>query len=233
MNFADGEVLETDVILFSAGIRPQDELARQSGLEIGERGGIVSRTSNCQTSDEGYLRHRRMRPLERPYLWSGSPGLYSMAKVAGTHLNMLGGTDQNFLGADMSTKLKLLGVDVGSIGDAHGHDPRCHQLQIQLTMTHQKSTSASSSPKIRNTCWVRYWSAIAAEYDTLLQYALNGIELPAHPEGLILPVAGRWPLLRPGPGCTAGNRDYLLLPECHQRPDLLLHRRRLQPMSAW
>ncbi len=41
MNFADGSFLETDMILFSAGIRPQDELARKFDLEVGERGGIV------------------------------------------------------------------------------------------------------------------------------------------------------------------------------------------------
>jgi len=49
MNFADGSQLETDMILFSAGIRPQDELARQFDIQIGERGGIVI-NNNCQTS---------------------------------------------------------------------------------------------------------------------------------------------------------------------------------------
>jgi NAD(P)H-nitrite reductase large subunit len=38
MKFADGSELETDIILFSAGIRPRDELARSSGLALGERG---------------------------------------------------------------------------------------------------------------------------------------------------------------------------------------------------
>merc|ERR1712000_461033 len=37
MNFSDESFLETDLIVFSAGIRPQDALARASGLEIGER----------------------------------------------------------------------------------------------------------------------------------------------------------------------------------------------------
>ncbi|MEK5761031.1 FAD-dependent oxidoreductase, partial [Acinetobacter variabilis] len=50
MKFADGSELEADVILFSAGIRPRDELARNSGLAIGERGGIVI-NDYCQTSD--------------------------------------------------------------------------------------------------------------------------------------------------------------------------------------
>ncbi|RLA40228.1 MAG: nitrite reductase (NAD(P)H), partial [Gammaproteobacteria bacterium] len=50
MTFADGDVIETDVLLFSAGIRPQDHLAREFDLEVGERGGIVV-NDYCQTSD--------------------------------------------------------------------------------------------------------------------------------------------------------------------------------------
>ena len=45
------------------------------------------------------------------------PG-YSMARCVAAQLADAAHTP--FLGADMSTKLKLLGVDVGSIGDAHG-----------------------------------------------------------------------------------------------------------------
>ncbi|HAO00395.1 MAG TPA: nitrite reductase (NAD(P)H), partial [Halomonas sp.] len=41
MVFQDDKVLETDLIVFSAGIRPQDTLARECGLSIGERGGVV------------------------------------------------------------------------------------------------------------------------------------------------------------------------------------------------
>ena len=38
------------------------------------------------------------------------------------------------------------------------------------------------------------------EYDTLLQYALNGIDLPEHPESLILPASG---CVAPGLGADA------------------------------
>lgn len=51
MNFADGTSLETDLILFSAGIRPRVRLASEAGLEIGVRGGIVI-DDHCQTSDD-------------------------------------------------------------------------------------------------------------------------------------------------------------------------------------
>ena len=49
MNFNDGEYLETDLILFSAGIRPQDALGRSAGLEIAARGGVAIDNA-CRTS---------------------------------------------------------------------------------------------------------------------------------------------------------------------------------------
>ena len=50
MCFADGDELETDIVLFSAGIRPRDDIARDCNLEVGSRGGIII-NDQCQTSD--------------------------------------------------------------------------------------------------------------------------------------------------------------------------------------
>src|SRR2546427_575304 len=50
MVFADGTHLETDMIVFSAGIRPRDEIARQCALAIGPRGGVAV-DDHCRTSD--------------------------------------------------------------------------------------------------------------------------------------------------------------------------------------
>jgi len=117
--FADGAVLETDITVFSAGIRPRDQLARAAGLSIGERGGIVV-NDHCQTSDPDIY------ALGECALWNGriyglvAPG-YQMAEVAARQV--AGEEGAQFLGADMSTKLKLMGVDVASIGDAHGATP--------------------------------------------------------------------------------------------------------------
>lgn len=180
MNFADGEKLETDLILFSAGIRPQDELARQSGLEIGERGGIVV-NNHCQTSDENIY------AIGECALWNNrifglvAPG-YSMAKTAVSH--MLGGTEE-FTGADMSTKLKLLGVDVGSIGDAHGMTPGAisYKYSDDAAESYKRIIVSEDKKHLLGAVLV----GDCGEYDTLLQYALNGIELPSHPESLILP----------------------------------------------
>ena len=116
MEFVDGSALETDLIVFSAGIRPRDELARAAGLAVGERGGIQI-NSHCQTTNPDIY------AVGECALWSGriyglvAPG-YQMAEVAARHL--AGEPEAQFLGADMSTKLKLMGVDVASIGDAHG-----------------------------------------------------------------------------------------------------------------
>ena len=82
--FSDDTVLETDLILFSAGIRPYDNLAKSFDLEMGERGGIVI-NNQCQTSDENIY------AIGECALWNNfifglvAPG-YSMAKVAAKHI---------------------------------------------------------------------------------------------------------------------------------------------------
>ncbi|MDF1762435.1 MAG: FAD-dependent oxidoreductase, partial [Oleibacter sp.] len=122
MNFTDGSHLETDMILFSAGIRPQDELARKFGLVVGDRGGIVI-NDYCQTSEEDIYAIGECALWDNRIYGLVAPG-YQMAKVAAQHIaaTLISHTEPklSFVGADMSTKLKLLGVEVSSIGDAHG-----------------------------------------------------------------------------------------------------------------
>src|SRR6185503_18571224 len=102
MAFADGTALETDLIVYSAGIRPHDELARGAKLAVGERGGIVI-DDHCRTSDPDIY------AVGECALWGGrffglvAPG-YQMAEIAARHI--AGDADVQFLGADMSTKLK-------------------------------------------------------------------------------------------------------------------------------
>ncbi|MDP6191212.1 MAG: FAD-dependent oxidoreductase, partial [Gammaproteobacteria bacterium] len=115
LQFADGEVLETDLVVFSAGIRPRDQLARQAGLSVGERGGIVI-NDQCQTSAANVYAVGECALWQQRIFGLVAPG-YQMAKVV---VSQLLGQEAGFSGADMSTKLKLLGVDVASIGDAQG-----------------------------------------------------------------------------------------------------------------
>lgn len=180
LRFADGEQLDTDMVVFSAGIRPQDALARSSGLAIGERGGICIDTA-CQTSDKDIF------AIGECALWEGkifglvAPG-YQMARVAAA---TLAGEEKSFTGADMSTKLKLLGVDVASFGDAHGRTPGAlsyqwthgpHQIYKKIVVSHDDKTLLGG-----------VLVGDASEYATLVQMMLNGISLPKEPETLILP----------------------------------------------
>ncbi|MFE9245015.1 nitrite reductase large subunit NirB [Nocardiopsis sp. NPDC006938] len=113
-----GTHLDTDLVVFSVGIRPRDDLARAAGLRVAERGGIVV-DDTCTTSDPrvhavGEAAHHRGTVYGLI-----APG-NAMAEVVADRL--LGGT-ATFTGADTSTRLKLLGVEVASFGDAHGRAP--------------------------------------------------------------------------------------------------------------
>lgn len=180
MKFADGSELETDMILFSAGIRPQDELARQCGIEIGERGGIVV-DNYCKTSvDDIYS-------IGECALWNGrifglvAPG-YQMAKVAASHITQ---GDEAFTGADMSTKLKLLGVDVASIGDAHARTPGAlsYTYEDGVNDVYKRLIVSQDKKLLLGAVLVGDVEA----YGTLQQMCVHGMELPENPEALILP----------------------------------------------
>ncbi|WP_275286125.1 nitrite reductase large subunit NirB [Halomonas elongata] len=191
MVFQDDKLLETDLIVFSAGIRPRDELARDADLEMGERGGVVI-DDRCLTSDPAIL------AVGEVALWQGSifglvaPG-YQMAKAAA---DTLCGGGLTFEGADMSTKLKLLGVDVGAIGDAHGdRSPGARQFRYfdQLKQEYRKMVVSSDGRKLLGAMLV----GDNATYDTLMQYYANGLELPEDPASLILPGVEGAPTLGP------------------------------------
>ncbi|HEY6820842.1 MAG TPA: nitrite reductase large subunit NirB [Burkholderiales bacterium] len=178
--FADGTSLETDLIVFSAGIRPRDELARAAGLAVGERGGIQI-DSHCRTANPDIY------AIGECALWEGrtfglvAPG-YQMAEVAARHL--AGEENVRFLGADLSTKLKLMGVDVASIGDAHGSTPDSVSYVYTDEIVYKKLVVSGDRKSLLGAILV----GDTSDYGPLLQLMLNGVDLPQHPEDLILPV---------------------------------------------
>ncbi|MCX2967766.1 MULTISPECIES: nitrite reductase large subunit NirB [Streptomyces] len=119
MVLADGRELRTDLVVFSAGVRPRDELARGSGLAVGERGGVAV-DEHCRTSDPCvYAIGECARAADGRVYGLVAPG-YAMAETAARALAGTPGERDVFTGADTSTQLKLLGVEVASFGDAHG-----------------------------------------------------------------------------------------------------------------
>lgn len=195
MVFADGTHLETDMIVFSAGIRPRDELARQNALAVGARGGIAI-DDHCRTSDAAILAIGECAAWRDQTFGLVAPG-YEMARIAARQL--AGDAQAAFGGADMSTKLKLMGVDVASIGDAHGRTPGCRSFRYadEFKQVYKKIVVSADGKHLLGAVLV----GNADEYGTLLQMALNSIALPADPEFLILPASdGK---AKPGLGADA------------------------------
>ncbi|PSV01597.1 nitrite reductase large subunit NirB [Photobacterium kishitanii] len=179
--FADGTELDTDMVVFSAGIRPQDTLAKQAGLSIGERGGIVI-NDQCQTSDADIY------AIGECALWNNrifglvAPG-YKMARVAAS---IVCGLDAVFTGADMSTKLKLLGVDVASIGEVHNVDAsQVFTLSNDIEQSYQRIIVSEQGDKLLGAVLV----GNVEQYSQLLQLTLNQSPLPTPPSLLLMPEA--------------------------------------------
>ncbi|CAB5686594.1 Rubredoxin-NAD(+) reductase [Delftia tsuruhatensis] len=195
MVFADGTHLETDMIVFSAGIRPRDEIARQCALAIGPRGGVAV-DDHCRTSDRHIYAIGECASWREQTFGLVAPG-YDMARVAARHI--AGEAGAAFGGADLSTKLKLMGVDVASIGDAQGRTPgsRNYQFIDERKQVYKKIVVSEDGKQLLGAVLV----GNADEYGTLLQMTLGSIVLPEEPEFLILPSSdGK---ARPGLGVDA------------------------------
>src|SRR3954453_19872439 len=107
--FNDGTKLPVEMVIVSAGIRPRDELARECGVTVGERGGVTV-NDELQTSDPRVFAIGEVA-LHRGMIYGlVAPG-YEMAEIVAANF---AGEKRQFCGGDLSTKLKLLGVDVAS-----------------------------------------------------------------------------------------------------------------------
>ncbi|MEG3131951.1 nitrite reductase large subunit NirB [Rouxiella sp. T17] len=180
LRFSDDSALEVDFIVFSTGIRPQDSLAREAGLALAPRGGMVI-NDQCQTSDADIYAIGECAAWAQRTYGLVAPG-YKMAQVAADHLL---DRDSAFTGADMSAKLKLMGVEVAGIGDAQARTSGARSyVYLDETRDVYKRLVVSADNRI-------LLGAVlvgdTADYGTLLQLMLNGIALPEHPESLILP----------------------------------------------
>lgn len=125
--FNDGETLDVDMVIVSAGIRPRDDLAKQSGLIVGERGGVVV-DHMLRTSDPDIYAVGECALHGGMIYGLVAPG-YTMAEIVARNLTQSEQT--TFGGADMSTKLKLMGIDVASFGDYEAPPERARPLAFE------------------------------------------------------------------------------------------------------
>ncbi|MGE6474051.1 nitrite reductase large subunit NirB [Psychrobacter sp. NPDC078631] len=184
MQFTDGTSLTTDMIVFSAGIRPQDGLIKNNpecGIEMGGRGGILI-NEQCRTNVDHVYAVGECAVWDNKVFGLVAPG-YNMASICAAQI--AGDSKQIFAGADMSTKLKLMGVDVGSIGDAHGTSDGSlsYLYQNPAEGIYKKLVTTPDNKRLLGAVLV----GDTEDYNNLLQLYLNDIDLPAHPESLILP----------------------------------------------
>jgi nitrite reductase (NADH) large subunit len=112
LRLTDQPDLEVDMVIISAGIRPRDELGRGADLVVAERGGIVT-GDGLETSDPKIFAIGECAVHAGVHYGLVAPG-YEMADVLARRLM---GENPTFVGADLSAKLKLLGIDVASFGD--------------------------------------------------------------------------------------------------------------------
>lgn len=106
--------LEVDLLIISCGIRPRDELAKSCQLELGERGGV--KVDCCLRSSDPHI-----YAVGEVASFEGGP-VYGLWKPGAEQAEVLAATlgspsaGLRYQGSDLSTKLKLLGVNVASFG---------------------------------------------------------------------------------------------------------------------
>lgn len=179
MKFSDGTSIDVDMLVISAGIKPRDELAKLCGLETGHRGGIVV-NEKLQTTDP-FIFAIGECALHKDMIYGlVAPG-YEMAEVLAANLS---GANKEFTGYDMSTKLKLIGIDVASFGDPFISGEHIKTLVFKDTMKgiYKRINISADGKELLGGILV----GEAAQYNMLLQTCKNKIVLPPNPEDVIL-----------------------------------------------
>lgn len=109
----DGRIIDCDLLLVSAGVRPETGLAQSAGLEI-NRGVVVD--DEMRTSDRTILAAGDMVE-HRGTVYGIWPASVEQAKVAAANAM---GDHQTYEGTVPVTQLKVVGVDLFSLGEFDG-----------------------------------------------------------------------------------------------------------------
>lgn len=179
LRMADAPDLAVDLLVVSTGIRPRDELASSAEIAVDARGGVavndVLQTS-CQdiyaigecASHRGFV-YGLVAPGQR------------MADVLASRL--CGDEQASFDGADLSTRLKLLGVDVASVGDPFADERGGLSVHLEncASGTYQKVILDADGATVRGAILVGDTTA----FGPLVSAARSGNPLKVSPEALL------------------------------------------------
>lgn len=139
--------LESDMVIFAIGIRPRDDLAEVMGVKTAPRGGI-------EVGDDLQTNIPDVYAIGECASWRGNfygliaPGI-EMADILAFNLTQTDGTaahvPRQMNNPDLSTRLKLMGVDVASFGDffADQRQPKAQpptpvEVEGQVTISQSK-----------------------------------------------------------------------------------------------
>lgn len=180
IEFTDGEQLPVDMVIVSAGVRPRDDLARECGLAIGERGGVIVNNS-LRTSDPAIYAIGEVAQYAGMVYGLVAPG-YTMAEIVAANLT---GDERRFEGADMSTKLKLMGVDVASFGQHDAPPERATPIVFDdpFRDIYRKLLFSHDGQRLIGGVLL----GDAADYGALLQLCRSGATLPCPAGELVAP----------------------------------------------
>ena len=204
LQLADGSEIAADIVVFAAGVRPRDALARTAGLELGARGGIVVDDA-LGTSDPSIDAIGECALHEGRLYGLVAPG-YLMADALADRIAERG--TAGFRGAELSTQLKLLGVDVASFGDSHGvSEGACEVVYADAVgAVYRKIVMSADGDRVLGGVLV----GDASGYGTLVQLARGAMETPEHAERLVVPAGAGAPALS-----TGGLADATLICTCN------------------
>lgn len=180
LTFADGAHLHIEMLVISAGIRPRDELAKATLLNVHPRGGIMV-DDYMRTNDENIFAIGEAAVHNNMVYGLVAPG-YEMADIVARQV--AGDEIKRFHGFDMSTKLKLIGVDVGSFGD-----PFCETtpsipvvFKDKLKGIYKRINVSEDGTQLLGGILI----GDASQYNMLHQMVVNKMPLPESPSSLIV-----------------------------------------------
>lgn len=179
VKFQDNTCLETDMVVFSAGIRPRDELARKAGLKVAPKGGIIV-NEYMVTSDPSIYAIGECASYHNVIYGLVAP-CFEMADVAACHI--LGTTQKRFIGSEPATKLKFKGVNVASIGDpfVSTNDASIIVYYNHAKNIYKKLCITKDSKYLLGAILI----GDCDKYNELMEYYRQRIPLPTKPETLI------------------------------------------------
>ncbi|WP_063730857.1 NAD(P)/FAD-dependent oxidoreductase [Streptomyces sp. RTd22] len=170
--------LEAALVVFATGVRPRDDLAEPSGLTRGPRGGVLV-DDHCRTADPRIWAIGECAAVEGRCYGLVAPG-YRMAECVAAQL--LGLPARPFAGADTSTRLKLLGVDVASFGDCHAETPGALEY-----IRHHHRAGSYAKLVLADDARTLLGGVLAGDTSAYpLLHSLMGRQMPAGPEQLLL-----------------------------------------------